>query len=112
MRDLTEILAKMDNAIERYETCKLSITQDQSEILRDLSVALHFLALHRNEYHKNWMSVYFASRGGSATAKEKEADFKVPELYMIRQFMTSGNKVLDSMRTTISASKNDQVQGL
>ena len=107
MKDLKEILARLDGAIEKFETCKLSLTQDQSEILRDISTSLYFLSHHKVKYHEDWMSVYFASKAGSATAKEKEADMKVPELYLIRQFTTSGSKVLDSMRTTISANKGN-----
>ena len=105
MKDLTEILEAINNSVDRYENCKLSFTQDQSEILRDLTTNLFWLAEHRVKFNEDWMSVYFASKATSSAAKEREADFKVPELYKIRHFMTSGNKVLDSMRTTISASK-------
>lgn len=105
MRDLNEILEKMDFAIERYETCKLSLTQDQSEILRDLSVCLYWLTNHRVDINKQWMNAYFNSSEKSAAGKERDADNKVPLMYKIRHFMASGQKVLESMRSTISTSK-------
>lgn len=106
MKLMTEILDQINDANEKYENCKIGDTHTQSEILQKLSTALHSLTTHRIKAHEDWMSAYFNSKGSSAAAKEKEADFKVPELYLLRQFMASGNKVLDSLRTSISANKN------
>ena len=106
MKPLDEILATIDSCIERYEVQKLSFTQDQAEIARDLSTALHWLTAHKIEYKKKWMSVWFNSKGKSEAQKEREADFQVPELYLIRNFMASGNKCLEVLRSTISAFKN------
>lgn len=106
MKPITDIIAKIDDCINRYETCKLSFTQDQSEILRDLSSQLYYLTEHKVEAQKKWMSVWFHSKGKSEAAREREADHQVPELYMIRQFLTSGNKCLESMRSTLSSFKN------
>lgn len=105
MRDLNQILEKMDSAIERYETCKLSLPHDQSEIVRDLSTCLYWLTPHRVDINQQWMSAYFDSKEKSAAGKEREADKKVPLMYKIRHFMASGQKVLDTMRSTISVSK-------
>lgn len=105
MRELGQILSDINLAIERFEVCKLSLVQDQSEILRDLSVQLHYLAAHKVKANEAWMSFYFNSKGKSNAEKEREADFKCPELYKIRQMLSSGSKVLDSMRTSISAMK-------
>lgn len=106
MKTLTEILASIDSCIEKYETKKLSLTQDQAEILAEMSCALFELTKHKVEAHKKWMSVWFNSKGKSEAAREREADHQVPELYMIRQFLASGNKCLDSMRSTLSVFKN------
>lgn len=105
MRDLSAILEKINNAIDRYEVCKLSFTQEQSEILRDLSTGLYYLSEHRIKANEDWVRAYFESNATSSTAKEREADSKVPELYKIRHFMTSGYKVLESIRSTLSANK-------
>ena len=108
MKPLEEILEAINESIEKYEACKLSFTHDQSEILRDLSANLYFLTEYRIQYNREWMSVYFASKAGSSVGKEREADFTVPHLYKVRHLMSSANKVLDSLRTTISANKNTQ----
>ena len=105
MKDLNEILANIDNAVSRYEHCKLGLVQDQAEIARDLSVNLHWLTDHRKQAHEAWLSVYLNSKASSSAAKEREADIKVGELYAIRHITTSASKVLDLMRTTISINK-------
>jgi hypothetical protein len=104
LKPLEDILNNINQAIERYETCKLGLVHDQSEIARTISANLHWLTEWRVYYHAEWMSVYFETSGTNAS-KEREADYRVPELYKIRQFMTSGSKVLDSLRSTISVNK-------
>lgn len=105
MKDLNEILANIETAIERYENCKLGLVHEQAEIARDLSVNLHYLTAHRKQAHEDWLSVYMNSKATSSAAKEREADIKVGELYMIRHITTSANKVLDILRSTISINK-------
>lgn len=105
MKQLEQIFTEVNEAVEAYETCKLSLTSDQSNILRVLSSNFHFLAEHRIVFHEQWLSVYFNSRAGSVAAKEREADMTVRELYKIRHFMNSISKVMDSVRSTISANK-------
>lgn len=108
MKDLDTILTEVNQVIETYETCQLSLTAQQSDILRVLSSNFHYLAEHRIKYHEAWLSVYFNSRATSVSAKEREADSSVRELYKIRHFMNSISKVIDSVRSTISASKTHQ----
>jgi hypothetical protein len=106
MKDLNEIFDNINNANDKYSVCKIGDTHTQSEILRTLSTSLHDLSTHRVDFHEAWLSVYFNSKATSVSAKEKEADFKVPMLYKIRHFTQSASKVLDSLRTSISANKN------
>lgn len=105
MKDLNEILQKINDSVERYENQKLGLVHDQSEILRDLSANLYFLTEHRIQFNREWLSVYFNSKAPSVSAKEREADFTVPHLYKIRHIMRSAEKVLDSLRSTISTNK-------
>lgn len=105
MKPLTEILAKIDLATEKYDLCKIGDTHTQSEILKEMSVALYFLTPHRIDAHGAWLGAYYECKEKSAAAKEKYADNKVPELYLIRHFMQSGHKIIDSLRSTISANK-------
>lgn len=105
MKDLNVILENINSAIERYEVQKLSLTIEQSLILRDLSVNLHWLAEHKIDANKKWNWAYFNSKEKSAAGKERQADFEVPEMYKIRQLLASGMKVLESIRSTMSANK-------
>lgn len=105
MKPLEEILQKINDSVERYESQKLGLVHDQSEILRNLSTNLYFLTEHRIHYNKEWLSVYFQSKGTSDAARQREADFAVQHLYKIRHLMRSAEKVLDSLRSTISTNK-------
>ena len=105
MKNIKDILTEINEAIDDYHTLKLSLVADQSEILRKLSCNIAFLEEHRIEANEKWQSVYFNSTAKTNAQKEREADFKVPELYKIRRIMTGAVKVLDSVRSTISVYK-------
>lgn len=107
MNDLTTILNDINRLIENYHNLKLTLVHDQSEILRGLTTNLYFLEKHRIDAYESWQSVYFQSKGTSGAAKEREADFKVPELYKLRRIMEGGYKVVDSIRSTISIYKKE-----
>lgn len=105
--DLYTILDNINRAVEQYHNLQLTLVKDQSEILRGLTTNLYFLEKYRIESYETWQSVYFQSKGTSGAAKEREADFKVPELYKIRRIMEGGYKVVDSIRSTISIYKKE-----
>lgn len=107
MKELNEVLEEINNSIDKYHTLQLKQVIEQSEILRSLTSSLFWLEKHRVEAHEKWNSTYFKSQGKSGAAKEREADLKVPELYMIRRIMTGGYKVVDSIRSTISIHKKE-----
>jgi len=103
--ELTEILSNINNLIEKLDTLQLGLTHDRVEVLDKLAINYHRLTEHRDRAHKDWMSVYFNSKGNSSAAKEREADMRVPELYTLRHLMASTKLVIDSLRTSISANK-------
>lgn len=107
MKDLQTILNDINTLIEDYHNLQLNLVREQSEILRGLTTNLYFLEAHRIDAYETWQSRYFESKGGSAAAKQREADFKVPELYKIRRTMEGGYKVVDSIRSTISIYKKE-----
>lgn len=106
--ELLPVLTSINALIEKYHTLNLKLVNEQSEILRGLITNLYFLEKYRIEAYEKWQSVYFQSNGKSGAAKEREADFKVPEIYQIRRIMTGGYKVVDSLRSTISIYKKEQ----
>lgn len=107
MKDLLTILNDINTLIDDYHNMQLKLVKHQSEILRRLTSNLYFMEKHRIEAHEKWQSMYFQSKGTSGAAKEREADFKVPELYQIRRIMTGGYKVVESLRSTISIYKSE-----
>jgi len=109
MKNLQEILSNINESVESYESLELINTNQQSEALRKLTSNLFFLEEHRVEAYENWLSTYYEMpKATSNAAKEKFCDNKVKELYMIRRIMTSGYKVADSLRSTISIYKKEQ----
>lgn len=104
MRTLQETLAQIESAKDKYDTCKLSQTATQSEILRDLATSLYDLAHYKTVYHKDWLNAYNEFKGSNA-AKEKYADTKVSEMYLIRQISAAGQRISDAVRSTLSANK-------
>lgn len=108
MKDLTEILFCINQAVDKYEHLKLKQITEQSEILRELTTNLYWLEEYRIQAHEKWHSIYFQSTGKSNASKEREADNKCPEIYQIRRITTAAYKVVDSIRSTISAYKREQ----
>ena len=107
MKKLNEILESINEEVDKYHTLQLKDVLTQSEILRNLTSNLYFLESYRVEYHEKWLSVYHNSAAKTSAAKEREADNVVREIYMIRRIMTSGYKVVDSVRSTISIHKKE-----
>lgn len=106
MKNLEEILNNINEAVSNYEHLELIQTDRQSEALRKLTSNLFFLEKYRIDFYNLWNELYEMSTGSNA-AKEKQCDLKVPELYMIRRIMTSGYKVADSLRSTISTNRKE-----
>ena len=107
MKELTTILTEIDTLIDAYHTMKLTLVKDQSEILRGLTTNLYFLEAHRIDAFETWQYRFHDSKAGSAAAKQRDADYKVPELYRIRRIMEGGYLVVDSIRSTISIYKKE-----
>lgn len=109
MKELQEILNNINEAVESYELLELVDTNKQSEALRKLTSNLFYLEEHRINAYNDWLTEYYEMpKGTSNAAKEKHCDNKIKELYMIRRIMTSGYKVADSLRSTISIYKREQ----
>lgn len=104
---LEEILNKINSAVEKYHHLELKMVSDQSEILRDLTTSLFFLESHRVEAYEKWHEAYNLSSEKTNAGKQRDADFQVQELYMIRRIMTGAYKVVDSIRSTISVNRKE-----
>ena len=103
---LEEVLQNLNNVVERYQNVPLIETHTLSEILRDLGCNISYLVQLRKEYYAQFQSVVFNSKGTSATAKIKEAEFVVPELDEIRKILRHYSELQKDIRTQISLWKN------
>ncbi|MCB0745270.1 MAG: hypothetical protein KDC67_15280, partial [Ignavibacteriae bacterium] len=63
MKTLKEISENLISATDRYENLPLDDVISLSEILRILDVNLSYLVFVRDEFYKEYQSVYFNSKG-------------------------------------------------
>lgn len=104
---LEVVLDNLTKAVERYENVPLIETNELSEILRIVGVNLSYLVHLRKEYYNDFQSHVFNSKASSATAKIKEAEFKVPELDYVRKILLHYGELQRDLRTQISLWKNN-----
>jgi len=104
--NLEEVLKRIREARDKYDTLKLSLVPDQMEILRELSVCYSFLSDFRIDAKEEHNNFYFQSNGKSHASKEREADKQCPELYLIRRSMESTKVLIEAVRSTLSGAKN------
>ena len=107
MKELEEILNKIDECTETYELMPLTDTLKQSDILRTLTAYLSYLEKHRVDAYNNWMEVYYTCKQTSNAAKKQWADNEVKELYLIRRVSDAGYQVVNALRSTISIYKKE-----
>lgn len=105
MKDLTEILLKIQETNDKYRTLKLGDTHTQSELLRDITCCYVDLNEHKTEARESWINNYNALKGSHA-AKERHADTCVPEYDKIKDILTACKMLKESIVSTLSANKN------
>ena len=110
---MEEILNEITNTIQDYKRMKSVLvfndTEYLSTLMKDLSSNLFFLEAHlsdaRDEYYSTIVKLL---KNHSATEAEKRAKDLHPEKRMLERFLTSGYKVLDSIRSHISLLKTEK----
>lgn len=107
MRELEEVLGRVDNVIEVYESGQWQSIDNLREILRDITTANYHLSKHSIEAYQKHNAFMFNFEGTSARAKVA-ADENVPELRMVRKIMEAVDHVIWSIRSEISIIKNEQ----
>jgi hypothetical protein len=106
--ELKEILDNLQGSVKRYENVPLIDTNELSEILRTLGVNLSYLVQLRNEYYTKFQSTYFNSQGKTEASKNRESEYKVPELDLIRKILRHYSALQQDIRTQISLHKVDR----
>lgn len=103
--NLTEITTNLQVAVERYSNLPLDDVLELSEILRTLDVNLSRMVHIRDEYKQKYESYRHNSKAKSESAKKSEAEFKTPELDLVRKILLHYSEVQRSIRTQISLRK-------
>lgn len=106
--DIIEITNNLQKAVERYENVPLIDTNELSEILRILDVNLCYSVQLRHEYYTKFQSVYFNSQAKTEAGKGREAEYKVPELDLVRKVLRHYGEFQKSVRTQISTHRQDR----
>jgi len=102
---LEEVLQNLNRAVLSYQNVPLIDTHQLSEILREVGCNLSYLVQLRNEYYSKFQSTYFNSQAKTEAAKNREAEYKVPELDLIRKVLRHYGALQQDIRTQISLHK-------
>lgn len=105
--NLNEITDNLIKAVDRYAELPLDDVLELSEILRTLDVNLSHLVHVRDEYYNKYQSVYFNSTARTEAGKGREADYKVPELDLVRKILRHYGETQKSIRSQISLRKTN-----
>lgn len=80
-------------------------------IMSQIIGTLHYLEGQRALAHQTYndrMYLYTVTEGESVSKAEIKANKDVPELYLLRHFMTSAYKTAESIRSTLSWLRNEK----
>lgn len=113
---MEKLLLRISSSVQRYrdmgEELVFDDIQELSTIMKNLSSDLFFLEKHRDDASRKYNQILFANTNSphnmSVNKAEILANEQCPELYMLRRIMTSGYKCLDSVRSHISALKQEK----
>lgn len=103
---MQEILKKIHDLIETYESGVWVSLENLLIMQRELSSNIYFLSKHNITFHKEHNAVKYKHKG-SLGAGAILADEQWPELRQCRKIMESANNVLWSMRSELSIIKKE-----
>lgn len=103
---MEEILLKISNLIETYESGVWKSIEDLRIMQRELTANNYYLTKHNIEYFQKYNAVQYKHKG-SVSAGKILAEEQVPELRMIRKIMEATENVMWSMRSEISIIKKE-----
>lgn len=97
MTEFTLVLETIRQIIERYQSGEYIDEGTLKDLHRQLSTNLYYLNEFRIDFKNQWDKEYLSSQEKTHAGKEREADRRVPELYMCRKLCMAGQDVLISM---------------
>jgi len=96
-QQLSQVLQTISDIIEEYESGAWVNAERLKELHRVLTSNMYYLTMLQIEYNREWNRIYHVSLHKTNAAKEKEADDKVPELYMCRKILDAAKGVSIAM---------------
>lgn len=103
---MIEVLNKINELIELYESGTWQSTENLRIMQRELSCNIYYLTKHNIEAFNEWNRIVYNETTSNAKAVTK-ADNQVPELRMTRKILESARGVSISMNSEISILKNE-----
>jgi len=103
---MEEILQKITNLIETYESGVWVSAENLRVMLRELTANNYYLTKYNIEYFQKYNAIQYKHKGSVSSGKVL-AEEQVPELRMIRKIMEATDNVIWSMRSELSIIKNE-----
>ena len=103
---MEEVLDKISDLIETYESGSWKDTDSLRAMLRELTANNYYLTKHNIEFFQQYNAVQYIHKGSVSSGKIL-AEEQVPELRMIRKIMEATDHVIWSMRSELSIIKNE-----
>ncbi len=104
---MNEILKRITDLIEKYESGKYLTIDALRETLRELTSNVYYLTKYKIAYKNKHNEVRYKHKG-SIGAGEILAHEQYPELYQIRYILKASQNVIQSLIMEISILKNEQ----
>jgi hypothetical protein len=99
---MNEILLKISEIIELYESGTW-ITEDKLRVMqRELTSNIFFMTKHNIDYFNAHNAIQYKHKG-SVSSGLVLANEQVPELRMLRKIESAANNVVNSMRSEITS---------
>ena len=98
---MEEILKKISDIIETYESGAWQSKENLRMILRELTANIYFLTKYNIEYHEKHNAVQYKHKG-SVSSGLILANEQIPELRMLRKIMEAANNVSRSITMELS----------
>ena len=101
MHKLTTILTTINTQIESYETLKLNLVSDQSEILRQLAVSNYYLEQHLEKEEAIWQQHYDKYDSKTQQRREQHANFSHTEYKKLKRIINRVDIIQGVIRSTM-----------
>ena len=103
---MEEILTKISDLIDTYESGAWSSCEDLRKMLRELTSNIYHLTKYNIEFHDKHNAIQYKHKG-SVSGGLILANEQFPELRMCRKIMEAANNVKSSMIMELSIIKNE-----